>query len=117
MYAGSVVEFANKDELFKNPKHPYTIGLFNSIPDIETDSDSLKPIQGIMPDPMNLPEGCPFHPRCDHTRSVCSKKAPERVSVGEPGHFIKCHLYSNTDEGGLGNLVGTVGSERFKKVL
>ncbi|MCL1884235.1 MAG: ABC transporter ATP-binding protein [Defluviitaleaceae bacterium] len=98
MYAGSVVEFANKDELFKNPKHPYTVGLFNSIPDIEKDTDTLKPIQGIMPDPMNLPEGCPFHPRCDHAKPICAQKYPKKLGIGEVGHFVKCHMYSEKGE-------------------
>ena len=94
MYAGSIVEFADKYELFKNPKHPYTIGLFNSIPDINKDEDSLKPIKGLMPDPTELPSGCPFHPRCDMAKPECSKVMPESVAVSE-NHFVKCILYKN----------------------
>jgi peptide/nickel transport system ATP-binding protein len=96
MYAGSVVEYADKFELFRNPKHPYTIGLFNSIPDIFSDVESLKPIKGLMPDPMNLPSGCPFHPRCDHVKPECSKIAPGRTDVGE-NHFVKCLLFSGQE--------------------
>ncbi|MDR2166498.1 MAG: ABC transporter ATP-binding protein [Clostridiales bacterium] len=96
MYAGSAVETADKYELFRNPKHPYTIGLLNSIPDIEKDEESLKPIKGLMPDPMNLPGGCPFHPRCDHATSRCAEVVPPRVEVAK-GHFVKCLLF---EEGG-----------------
>ena len=92
MYAGSVVESADKYELFKNPKHPYTIGLFNSIPDIEKDEERLKPIKGLMPDPMDLPSGCPFHPRCDKAMPQCSEVVPKRTEVNH-GHFVKCLLY------------------------
>jgi len=92
MYAGSVVEFADKYDLFKNPKHPYTIGLFGSIPDIRSDDDTLKPIKGLMPDPSDLPPGCPFHPRCDKARPECSEIMPENVNLGND-HFVKCVLY------------------------
>ncbi|MCL2702531.1 MAG: ABC transporter ATP-binding protein [Defluviitaleaceae bacterium] len=94
MYAGSVVEFADKYELFKNPKHPYTIGLFNSIPDIDTDVDNLKPIKGLMPDPTDLPPGCPFHPRCDNVKPECSQKMPQNLEVSE-NHFVKCLLFDD----------------------
>jgi len=93
MYAGSVVEYADKFELFKNPKHPYTIGLFNSIPDIGDDVEALKPIKGLMPDPMNLPTGCPFHPRCDHAKPECSEINPTGVDIGN-NHIVKCILFN-----------------------
>ena len=93
MYAGSVVEFADKYELFKNPLHPYTEGLFNSLPDIYSDVESLKPIQGLMPDPMNLPTGCPFHPRCEKALPECSGTVPKNIDVSN-GHFVKCLLYT-----------------------
>ena len=93
MYAGSIVEYADKYELFKNPKHPYTIGLFNSIPDIAKDKESLKPIKGLMPDPVNLPSGCPFHPRCDRAQPACAKAIPENRKIGEK-HYVKCDLFN-----------------------
>ncbi|MDR2569242.1 MAG: ABC transporter ATP-binding protein [Oscillospiraceae bacterium] len=92
MYAGSIVEYATKYDLFKNPKHPYTIGLFASIPNIESDEDTLKPIKGLMPDPSNLPSGCPFHPRCDNVMPECSKTVPQNIDVGN-NHFVKCILF------------------------
>jgi len=92
MYAGSVVEYADKMDLFEKPTHPYTIGLFGSIPDIYNDAESLNPIKGLMPDPMNLPTGCPFHPRCDKAMPECSKVIPHSVEVSK-NHFVRCLLY------------------------
>jgi len=92
MYAGSIVEFADKYDLFEKPKHPYTTGLFGSIPDIENDDSVLKPIKGLMPDPSNLPEGCPFHPRCNQAKPECSQGVPKNVNLGND-HFVKCVLY------------------------
>jgi len=102
MYAGSVVETADKFELFKHPKHPYTIGLFNSIPDIEKDEDALKPIKGLMPDPMNLPTGCPFHPRCDHAKQVCSEFVPKNTEVAQ-GHIVRCLMFESEHSGNFSN--------------
>ena len=92
MYAGNVIEYTTKDELFTTPKHPYTIGLFNSIPDIESDVKRLKPIKGLMPDPTDLPPGCPFHPRCEKAMPICSQRVPKNTEV-TPGHFVKCLLF------------------------
>lgn len=96
MYAGNVVEYTNKYNLFTSPKHPYTVGLFNSIPNIEEDEPRLKPIKGLMPDPTNLPSGCAFHPRCPKAMPICSKQIPQRTEVSE-GHFVNCFLYENVD--------------------
>ena len=92
MYAGNIVEYAEKRELFKNPRHPYTIGLFNSIPDIKKDEAHLKPIKGLMPDPRNLPAGCPFHPRCDMATQECSTTVPQNVTLNET-HTVRCLRY------------------------
>ena len=96
MYAGSIVEEAEKDELFTNPKHPYTIGLFNSIPDIDKEESILKPIKGLMPDPTNLPAGCPFHPRCDSAMPECALTIPKNVAISE-NHFAKCLLFRGAE--------------------
>ena len=93
MYAGNIVEYTTKENLFTEPKHPYTIGLFGSIPNPDTDEGRLKPIVGLMPDPTNLPTGCPFHPRCDQAMEDCSEISPGDVEVA-PGHFVKCLLYT-----------------------
>ena len=92
MYAGEIVEYADKVNLFKEPRHPYTIGLFGSIPDIKRDDDILKPIKGLMPDPSNLPTGCPFHPRCDLAKPECSQEEPKNIDIGN-NHFVKCILF------------------------
>jgi len=97
MYAGTVVELAAKRDLFTNPRHPYTAGLFGSIPDISRDEDILKPIKGIMPDPTNLPRGCPFHPRCDKATAECESFDMRQTEVSG-GHFVKCALYSGLAE-------------------
>ncbi|MCL2617648.1 MAG: ABC transporter ATP-binding protein [Defluviitaleaceae bacterium] len=95
MYAGTIVESAPTRDLFTSPKHPYTIGLFNSIPVIDRDEAKLTPIKGLTPDPMFLPEGCPFHPRCDKAMPECSQQLPKDVESA-PGHFVKCLLYGDT---------------------
>lgn len=92
MYAGSVVEYTSKENLFETPAHPYTVGLFNSIPDIDSEDDRLKPIKGLMPDPTNLPSGCPFHPRCPKAMDICKEKEPQEVMIKE-NHMVKCFLY------------------------
>ena len=89
MYAGKVVEYAPTEALFNHPGHPYTEGLFNSIPDLDADVEELKVIQGLMPDPTNLPAGCTFHPRCPYAVEACSKAVPPMVEI-EPGHFVAC---------------------------
>lgn len=92
MYAGSVVEYAEKRPLYTEPLHPYTVGLFNSIPDVDDDEEFLKVIPGLTPDPTNLPSGCPFHPRCTHAMERCRTERP-RWTEARPGHFVACFLH------------------------
>jgi len=92
MYAGNAIEYADKDSLYLKPMHPYTVALFNSIPDLEIDQDELCVIKGLTPDPTNLPKGCPFHPRCPKVMTKCSQNKPNKVEA-EPGHFVRCFLY------------------------
>ncbi|MBR4195688.1 MAG: ABC transporter ATP-binding protein [Synergistaceae bacterium] len=89
MYAGRVVEYADKRSLYTNPIHPYTRGLFRSVPDIDEDVDELPVIPGLMPDPVNLPPGCAFHPRCSMATEECAKVRPD-MQEAEPGHFAAC---------------------------
>ena len=89
MYAGEIVEYGLLEHIFENAKHPYTIGLFGSIPSLNKDVDRLSPIQGLMPDPTDLPDGCKFQARCDHVCHACREKAPEYAEI-EPGHFVRC---------------------------
>ena len=91
MYAGEVVEYGNLECIFEQTAHPYTKGLFDSLPSLDKDERRLKPIDGLMPDPANLPAGCKFHPRCPMAYGLCEEKEPEMVEVA-PGHFARCHL-------------------------
>ena len=91
MYAGRVVEYADKRSLYMNPVHPYTRGLFRSVPDIDEDVDELPVIPGLMPDPVNLPSGCAFHPRCSMAVDECKNLRPE-MSEAESGHFAACPI-------------------------
>ena len=77
--------------IFNNPLHPYTKGLFGSLPDLDSTEKRLKPIKGMMPDPTNLPEGCKFCDRCDHVMEVCRKQSPS-VYEPEEGHTVRCFL-------------------------
>jgi peptide/nickel transport system ATP-binding protein len=91
IYAGSVVERGTVEDLFDHAAHPYTLGLFGSLPDIETEERRLKPIKGLMPDPTNLPKGCAFCERCPRAEEMCLETPPPYVDV-TPGHAVKCHF-------------------------
>ncbi|HIQ86117.1 MAG TPA: ABC transporter ATP-binding protein [Candidatus Scatomorpha gallistercoris] len=94
VYAGEIVEYGTLADIFTGERHhPYTTGLFGSIPDIKKRTARLKPIEGMLPDPTLLPEGCKFAPRCTHCTEKCrTSKPPLRV---ENGHTIRCHLYED----------------------
>ena len=97
MYAGEIIEYGTVEQIFTGDKHhPYTVGLFNSIPNLELDERRLHPIDGMMPDPTNLPEGCAFSPRCPHATEHCRQCHPEQYDVN--GLRIRCFLY-NGEEG------------------
>lgn len=89
MYAGEIVECGSLRDVFENPKHPYTMGLFGSIPSLDEERTRLTPIKGLMPDPTNLPSGCKFNPRCPHATELCSKQIPKDTEVSK-GHLVKC---------------------------
>jgi len=90
MYAGYVVESAPTDELFKNPRHPYTLGLLRSIPKINEDRrEKLIPIEGLPPDLIDTPPGCPFAPRCSYAIDRCRQENPKLEPVAR-GHHIAC---------------------------
>lgn len=92
MYAGEIIEYSSLEQLFEEPKHPYTIGLFGSIPNLEEDVNRLKPIKGLMPDPTDLPSGCSFHPRCPHAQPICAEQDPVNTDLGD-NHQVKCLIY------------------------
>ena len=91
MYAGEIVEYGNREQLFHRPTHPYTKGLFACFPNLMVEDMTLVPIEGLTPDPTRLPKGCRFHPRCPYAAEQCSEKRPETVEI-EKGHFVKCLL-------------------------
>ncbi len=91
MYAGEIVEYGTVEQVFGNPLHPYTRGLFGSLPDYSEGAARLRPIPGLMPDPTNLPRGCYFSPRCPHVMPMCEELHPTHTSMD--GHLVKCHLY------------------------
>lgn len=96
MYAGEIVEYGTVEEIYNSYRHPYTEGLFHSIPDIDTEQSTLKVIQGMTPDPTSIPSGCAFHPRCPYAMKKCSQDSPADRFVSET-HFVKCFL--NREEG------------------
>ncbi len=91
IYAGEIVEYGGADSIFDNPKHPYTIGLFGSLPRLDSTEKRLKPISGLMADPTNLPPGCKFSDRCPYADGKCREQLPEDREI-EKGHFVKCHM-------------------------
>ncbi|MDP2816217.1 MAG: ABC transporter ATP-binding protein, partial [Rectinemataceae bacterium] len=92
IYAGEIVEYGTVMEIFKDMRHPYTIGLFTSLPNLNKVVRRLIPIEGLMPDPMYLPSGCKFSERCMHVMDICREKHPEMSRVdGE--HTVRCFLH------------------------
>ena len=96
MYSGKIVESASAIEIFDNPKHPYTVGLLESIPNLDEDRERLNSIEGIVPNPFHLPAGCYFAPRCKHAMDRCLVEQPEDYTVGD-NHITKCFLYSQKE--------------------
>ena len=92
MYAGRIIESGTLRDVFDNTKHPYTEGLFNSLPNLESAETELKPIPGLMPDPTKLPPGCAFAPRCNYATEACSVGRPELRKVSD-SHTVICGRY------------------------
>lgn len=97
MYAGEIVEKGTLEDIYNSPRHPYTVGLFQSIPDLDVESERLNIIPGMMPDPANLPEGCNFCDRCSHADGRCVKPPPA-VKVSDT-HEVRCWLAAGGEEG------------------
>ena len=89
MYAGEIVEYGTLEQIFHHTAHPYTVGLFNSIPSLDRKERRLHPIDGLMPDPARLPEGCYFSPRCPYADERCKSCHPELCDRGD-GHMVRC---------------------------
>jgi len=89
MYAGKVVEYADKKTIFHNPLHPYTLGLLTSIPRLDVEMKRLDVIPGIVPNPLHFPSGCKFNPRCRFATDRCKKEEPSLIKI-EEGHLVRC---------------------------
>ena len=101
MYAGSIVETASTEEIFANPRHPYTVGLMKSIPRLDArQREKLEPIRGLPPDLIDLPDMCPFVPRCDYAREKCEQKRPPLLEVA-PGHLSACWFWEEVSKDGV----------------
>jgi len=96
MYAGSIVEQGSIEQILTSPRMPYTVGLMHSIPRIGDGRDTLPIIPGQVPDPINLPSGCRFHPRCPFADDLCSSETPPSVDLGD-GHLASCHHLGKTE--------------------
>jgi oligopeptide transport system ATP-binding protein len=93
MYAGHIVETASTEEIFANPRHPYTVGLMKSIPRLDARTkEKLQPIRGLPPDLIDLPDMCPFVPRCNYAREKCEQKNPPLLEVKQ-GHYSACWFW------------------------
>ena len=93
MYLGNLVEYGKKEDIFRNPLHPYTKALFSAItvPDPTVKMNRIV-LEGSIPSPANPPAGCKFHTRCAQCKEICKQKVPEQREI-EPGHYVVCHLY------------------------
>nr|WP_231948828.1 ABC transporter ATP-binding protein [Jiangella alkaliphila] len=108
MYAGRVVESAPVRELFRRPRHPYTVSLLESLPRLDVDADRLLPIPGSPPNPVHLPPGCAFAPRCylAQGRELCLTSRPELRAAGTGGQLTACHYAAEIDGHGITSHVG-----------
>ena len=99
MYGGRVVETADVHTIFESPRHPYTIGLMESLPVLTVAEDWLRPIPGQPPSLISLPPGCAFHPRCSlsNGRSLCRTAIPELRETGHPEHLSRCHYFEELE--------------------
>lgn len=97
MYAGEIVEYSTVKEFFEHTMHPYSRGLLRAIPRLDEDARRLNVIPGMMPDPLDLPKGCKFHPRCPYATQQCKTSDPCMREVS-PGHLVKCHRIDSIPE-------------------
>ena len=112
MYAGKVVELGDVNTIFSSPRHPYTVGLMDSLPKLTADEEWLRPIPGQPPSLISRPPGCPFHPRCflSQGRIRCREEEPPLRPIGDSEHLSACH-FAEELEGRTGHLVEPVGAE------
>lgn len=95
LYVGQLMEISPNNELFKNMSHPYTQALFSAVPTFAHEAKQFDiTLSGDVPNPMDPPSGCRFHPRCQHRKKICQNEQPEMYEISE-GHFVRCHLYKS----------------------
>ncbi|MFP4551739.1 MAG: ABC transporter ATP-binding protein, partial [Spirochaetales bacterium] len=94
MYAGKIVEYADVETLFAEPKHPYTRGLLHSLPLLVGEQEELNVIPGTVPNPLAVPKGCRFAPRCPHAAALCSAEAPELEQMDD-GNSVRCWMHTD----------------------
>jgi oligopeptide/dipeptide ABC transporter ATP-binding protein len=92
MYAGRIAELGSVDEVFDAPRHPYTVGLMNSLPGLVSAGERLRPIGGSPPSMLNPPSGCGFHPRCSRAQDICHGEQPPLRVIDEPDHRSACYF-------------------------
>ncbi len=96
MYGGQIAETANIHQIFNKPKHPYTLGLINSVPGVKKDISEFETIPGTVPQLINPPSGCRFHPRCEYSGDICEEKRPELEKI-EEDHVVACHFWEEVE--------------------
>jgi peptide/nickel transport system ATP-binding protein len=102
MYLGQIAELAPADELYRDPKHPYTEALLSAIPKVRPDEKKTRIVlPGDVPNPANPPSGCTFNPRCRYAQDVCKVERPPLREIS-PGHFAACHFAETLDLAGVG---------------
>ena len=95
MYLGEIVEIGNTEEIFSNPKHPYSMALLSAVPELGGDKNREKSaLKGELPSPENLPSGCKFHTRCPYVKDICKKSEPSKIDFSQT-HSCKCFLYES----------------------
>ena len=98
LYAGQAVEYSDVRSIYKDPLHPYTVGLLKSIPKLHEEQDKLYNIKGSIPSPQEFPKGCRFSPRCEDCMDICKDRMPELITL-EDGRKVRCWKYQKTTGG------------------
>lgn len=96
VYAGEIIESGTLKDIYTDKRHPYTIGLFDSLPDIENEASTLKVIQGMVPNPADLPSGCKFHPRCPYATEACQNETVAAVRISD-SHMVRCNRFAGAE--------------------
>ena len=96
VYAGEIIESGTLKDIYTDKRHPYTIGLFDSLPDIENEASTLKVIQGMVPNPADLPSGCKFHPRCPYATEACQSETVAAVRISD-SHMVRCNRFAGAE--------------------